>query len=521
MSSVVDGLVARLNANFSLVSVTTPEEARAELIIFSAAQKTKRGVYVWSITQGLRELKAGEFAATTVDGGDPSTAAKLLAGGFGDQRLIPDKSIVVLLDFGPYLKDPVVIRAIRDAIPKAKESLITGVFLGAQLELPPELRREVVEVELALPGEEEIRQVVGGTVAANQGRADLKPPTGEHLVKVVEAARGLTTTELENALLLSIVSTRQIEASVVSAEKAKAIKVSGALEVLEPPVGGLDAVGGLGAVKEWVRTRGRAFSPEAKKYGLPNPKGCLLVGVPGCGKSLAAKAAAASLEMPLVRLDVAAVFGGLVGESETNVRQALKTLDAVAPCVCMVDELEKAFAGSGAGKSTDSGTSSRVLGTFLTWMQEHTSPVFLLATANDVTSLPPEMLRRGRWDSMMFVDLPSPEERAEIFRIHLEKRRRSVKDYDLPFLVGVSEGFSGAELEEAVIGAMFGAFADGGREFTSADINVAVQATVPLSRTMGEQIGALRDWAKARCTPASGRVAQSSTPAAKVGRRAV
>ena len=508
-------LIDRLNANFSLLSMTTPEEARARLEIARAASVTKRKLYLWSITRGLESFTAdGGFKVEDIAAGDPGAGARLLGGG-PDDKLAKD-SILVLLDFAPYLKDPVVVRSLRDALPQARERMNTGIFLGAALELPPELRREVAEIELPMPDATDIERTIAATVEANKKMKGLVAPEGERLSHLIEAGRGLTAAELENALALSLVAHRQIEASVISGEKARAIKTSGALEILKPPPGGLDAVGGLGAVKEWIRTRARAFSPEAKAYGLPNPKGALLAGIPGTGKSLAAKAAAATLDIPLVRLDVGALFGGLVGESESNVRAALKTIDAIAPCVVMIDEIEKAFAGSSAGRSGDSGTSSRVLGSFLTWTQEHESPVFLIATANDVTSLPPEMLRKGRWDTMLFVDLPALDERQEILRIHLAIRKRDPVKFDLPKLAALADGFSGAEIEQAIIDAMFAAFSDG-REIVGEDIVATIRATVPLSKTSREQIQALRDWAKTRCTPANG-VKAEAIPAPKSGR---
>lgn len=507
-------LIDRLNANFILISLPTPEESRAELVLTQVAAVTKRSLFRWSMTQGLRRLCGAEWAPTQLEGGDPAAAARVLGG----EGPVQERALVVFLDFSPYLKDPIICRTFRDAIPNAREKLITGVFLGPTLELPAELKREVAEVELPLPDETEIGKVIEATVEANKGLKGLETPKGEKLARLIESARGLTVTELENALALSLVGERAFSPKVVSGEKGRAVKASGALEVQEPPPGGLDAVGGLAAVKSWVQTRRRAFSPEAKAFGLPHPKGILLVGCPGTGKSLIAKATASALGLPLVRLDIGAIFGGLVGESEANARTALRTIDAIAPCVCMIDELEKAFAGSGAGQSHDSGTSSRVLGSFLSWTQEHNSPVFLLATANDVTSLPPEMLRKGRWDSMMFIDLPSPEEREEIFRIHLAKRGRAPQQFDLPAFLSASDGFSGAEIEQAIIDGLFAAFAEGS-ELRDEHIHAALSATVPLSRTMADQIAALRDWAKLRCAPAGGSAKSSSTAQAKIGRK--
>lgn len=508
---VAEDLATRLDANFSLLTITTPEESRAIQTIARVATQKQRNLFLWSITRGL-VMMCDDGTTKAVE--PKMTPAGVSAWIAGDRA---DPSITVLLDFGPYLRDPVVVRGIREALPVARERMGSVVMLGAQLSLPPELAREAAAVDLPLPGADDLAALVEVTLEANGQRKGLVVPTGEALARVVDSMRGLTVDEAENALALAIVRTGQVDTATINTEKARAVKTSGAIEILETPKGGLASIGGLAGVKEWIRTRGQAFAPEAKAYGLPNPKGALLVGVQGCGKSAIAKAAAAALEIPLVRLDVGALFGGLVGESESNVRAALKTLDAIAPCVCMVDEIEKAFAGGVSGKG-DSGTSARVLGTFLTWAQEHTSPVFLVATANNVEALPPELLRRGRWDTMLFVDLPSVTERAEILRIHLEARKRIAAHFDLTALAAEAHNFSGAELEQCVIDAMFAAFADGRRPMTTADISTAIAATVPLAVTMDGPITKLREWASSRCVPASGVIAPVKT-AARGGRR--
>lgn len=516
----MDSILHRVRANFSLLSLTTPEESRVEVILARVAQATKRKLFRWSITTGIQEFVKAQWVQRGDREPNPGAAAKALAGEANTVEVDGHGALLALIDFDPYLKDPIIVRSLRDALLPAKEKLITGIFVGAQLNLPPELQREVAEVELPLPTPDELAKLVEQTCVMNEGVKGLIRPEGDSLARLVESARGLTTAEVENALALSIVAKRQLDPAVVSAEKARAVKTSGALEILKPPAGGLDAVGGLAAVKDWIRTRGKAFTPAAKAYGLPNPKGALLLGIQGCGKSLAAKAASIALGVPCLRLDLGAVFGGLVGQSEAQMRAALRTIDAVAPCVVMIDELEKAFAGSGAGKSHDGGTSSRVLGHFLTWTQEHESPVFLIATANDVTALPPELLRRGRWDTLMFVDLPDVNERVEIFKIHLATRGRDVEKFNLKLLADTAGGYSGAELEQCIVDALFEAFADGGREITTDDVLKAITTTVPLSRMMSEQIDGLRNWAATRCVPANGRVTgKDSAKAASAGRR--
>jgi SpoVK/Ycf46/Vps4 family AAA+-type ATPase len=298
------------------------------------------------------------------------------------------------------------------------------------------------------------------------------------------------------------------DVAVVQQEKGQIVRKSGVLEMVTSTVK-LDDVGGLGSLKNWLTKRSGSWLDEAALYGLPAPKGVLVTGVPGCGKSLTAKAMASAWSLPLIRMDVGRIFGGLVGESEQNMRNALRTAEAVAPCVLWIDEIEKGFA-AGASGTGDSGTSARVFGTFLTWMQEKTSAVFVMATANNISLLPPEFLRKGRFDEIFFIDLPTSTERTAIFRLHIGARLKAgpalgdlpVDDALLDPLTGLTEGFSGAEIEQAVIAACFDAF-DGRRALTADDLKRAITHTVPLSVTSAEQIAALRAWADIRAVAAS------------------
>jgi SpoVK/Ycf46/Vps4 family AAA+-type ATPase len=264
----------------------------------------------------------------------------------------------------------------------------------------------------------------------------------------------------------------------------------------------LKDVGGLELLKAWLARREKSFTDDARKFGIPAPKGILLLGVQGCGKSLTAKAVGAQWNLPLLKLDVGRIFGSLVGQSEENIRKAIKVAESVAPCILWADELEKGFAGMSGSGVSDSGTTARVFSTFLTWMQEKTAPVFLIATANDVTALPPEMLRKGRFDEIFFVDLPDGAEREEIFRIHLAKRHRDVSKFKLKALADATDGFSGAEIEQVVVGALYIAY-DAGRELAQKDILSEAKSVVPLSVMMHEDIEELRTWAEMRTRPAS------------------
>jgi SpoVK/Ycf46/Vps4 family AAA+-type ATPase len=294
---------------------------------------------------------------------------------------------------------------------------------------------------------------------------------------------------------------------IILSEKKQIIRRNGILEFIEEDES-IDAVGGLEELKRWLLQRSEAFTERARAYGLPAPKGLLILGVPGCGKSLIAKTTARLWGLPLLRLDMGRVYdGSMVGKSEANLRSALRTAESLAPAILFIDELDKAFAGAAGSSDSDGGTSSRIFGSFLTWMQEKRSPVFVLATANRVDRLPGEFLRKGRFDEIFFVDLPNINERMEIFRIHLQKRRRDISRFDLRQLAAACEGFSGAEIEQVLIAAMYEAFAQN-REFTQLDILAATKATQPLSRTMTEQVVALREWAQQRARPAAAAVAE-------------
>ena len=322
--------------------------------------------------------------------------------------------------------------------------------------------------------------------------------------KLLEAALGLTLDEADNAFGAALLNDGRLDSAdihTILAQKQLIIRQSGVLDYY-PAEEDLAEVGGLDNLKDWLRKRALAFSREARDFGLPHPKGVLLTGVQGCGKSLSAKAIANNWQLPLLRLDVGKLFAGLVGSSEENMRKAIKLAEAIAPCVLWVDELEKGFSGLQSSGSVDGGTTARVFGTFLTWMQDKKSNVFVVATANQIQGLPPELLRKGRFDEIFFIDLPDPAERAAIFEIHLVKRRREPGRFGISRLVQVTEGFSGAEIEQVVISGLYEAFA-GGMDLQDHFLLQAVRQTVPLSVTMREEVDYIRHWAKTRAVQAS------------------
>jgi SpoVK/Ycf46/Vps4 family AAA+-type ATPase len=327
---------------------------------------------------------------------------------------------------------------------------------------------------------------------------------GEGRDKLLQAALGLTLGEAENVFAKIIVKEQRLsgdDLAEVFAEKQQIIRKSGLLEYYAANED-FGSVGGLAILKDWLNKRVVAFTAQAQAFGLPPPKGILLLGVQGCGKSLCAKAISRLWQLPLLRFDMGRMFGSLVGSSEENVRRAIAVAESIAPAILWVDEIDKAFVGSQSSGVTDGGTTARVFGTFLTWLSEKSAPVFVVATANDVSQLPPELLRKGRLDEIFYVDLPSEEERTEIFRIHLAKRGRKPEEFDLDALVAASPEFSGAEIEEAIISALYDAFYEKG-ELNTSYVVAALAQTVPLAKTMVEKVTAQRDWANGRARNAS------------------
>ena len=319
--------------------------------------------------------------------------------------------------------------------------------------------------------------------------------------KVIDAAMGLTASEAENVFAKSLVEKGDFDLKIILSEKEQIIRKSGVLEYYHANEN-MKEVGGLEELKKWLEKRGKAFTSQARDFGLPEPRGILLLGIPGCGKSLTAKAISSMWQLPLLKLDVGKVFSSFVGSSEENVRRAIATAESIAPSILWLDEIEKGFSGLGSSGQTDGGTTARVFGTFLTWLQEKKTPVFVVATSNNVSQMPPELLRKGRFDEIFYVDLPSKEERKAIFKIHLEKRKRNATAFNLDALAGLTAGYSGSEIEEVIVSALYDAF-DSGAELQQQHLESVITTLIPLSKTMEEQIKSIRDWAKLRARRAS------------------
>lgn len=506
-------LSALLKARFPCLYVSTWEEERVIACIRAVAEnplmvRTPRTVFSWSQTDGM---------SSPQHQGTDETRPPLRALDFVQEFDQP--AVFVLKDFHAYFggqgrpADFQVIRKIRDLGPLLKASTVPKVviFVSPVLILPVELQKDVEIVDFDLPSFGEIRDLLKEMIEANRatGRIviDLEPDAEE---RVAKAALGLTLQEAENAFARAMVIDGRLDVGdvdVILEEKRQTIKKSEILEFVRADVD-MGDVGGLENLKRWLTKRNRSWLDSAQRYCLPPPKGVLITGVPGCGKSMIAKAISSTWQLPLLRLDVGRIFSGLVGSSEENMRKAIKTAEAIAPSILWIDEIEKGLStGTSMG---DSGTSARVFGTFLTWMQEKSAAVFVVATSNNIHALPPEMLRKGRFDEIFFVDLPTRSERVSIFRLHLDSRLRdpavvgnfAVTDEALGVLADLSEGFIGAEIEQVVISALFDAFYEE-RSIVLDDLVRAIQTTVPLAVTQAEEIRALRQWASVRAVAAT------------------
>ena len=473
-----------VRSRYPLIYIPTREEERAESAIAQCAQEIgDRTVYTWDYVDG--------YQGNPNDNGfgrrNPLQALELI-------EKVPSSAaaLFVLRDYHRFLDDIAISRKLRNLLRLLKAQPKNIIILSAQLTIPDELSSIITVLEFPLPGVGEIRTEVERLLSATG--SSLSPRDTDELVR---SCQGLALESIRRVLARGIAAHGTFEPSdieLILEEKQQTIRQTQILEFY-PASEKISDIGGLDNLKDWLLKRGGAFSERARQYGLPHPRGLMLAGIQGTGKSLTAKAIAHHWHLPLLRLDVGRLFGGLVGESESRTRQMIQLAEALAPCILWIDEIDKAFAGFGS--SGDSGTTSRVFGTFITWLAEKTSPVFVVATANNIQSLPPEMLRRGRFDEIFFVGLPSQEEREAIFSVHLARLRpHNLAAYDLKRLAYETPDFSGAEIEQALIEAMHIGFSQN-RDFTHQDILEAVSQIIPLARTAQPQIEALQAWAAA------------------------
>lgn len=484
--TIENELTIYLRARVPLIVVVTVEELRAmEIIRWVQTERDPRADLVtWDIADRFRSANG----ATLPDAATPIQALDKIAE-MADAAATA-KNVFVLKDFHEFWgKDPQVKRKLRNLAQRLVYTAASLIIVTPARDLPVELRDEAVVIDLPLPDAVALRTSMDGLIEQTKVNTNL-PGAGRE--RLAQAAIGLTLSQARRAFSKAIVRDQVLDEQDIASvheEKKAVIRQNQALEFYSADETPAD-VGGLEVLVRWLELRERAFGEAAAAYGLPSPKGIALIGIPGTGKSLTAKMIGGMWNLPLLRLDVGALFGSLVGESEERVREALRLAETVAPCVLWIDELEKSLSSGG----NDGGTSQRVFGSILTWMQEKTKPVFIVATANDVSALPPEVLRRGRFDEIFFLDLPTEAERQEILKVHFRKRRRDPGQFDLQRLAQASDGYVGAELEQAIIDAMYNAFADSGRDITTADVEASISKMVPLSRSQKEAISNLRSW---------------------------
>jgi len=479
----------------SCISIVTYEERYALDTIRQAALDLKHNLWIWSVAGGVKEgfLTDSPYIA---DSETPTAGLHYLAETEQD-------SICVVLDLAEHLKACSVLRALRDLIDRFEQNGNTLVMLDCNDTLPEVVKSYTKPFEISFPSQQELVEIVRKTLLRIHRKTPIEIGiTKKGLDTIVRNLRGLTRRQAERIITDTVTGDRCFDDNDINrviASKRGMIQRGGLLEYVETPLD-LSEIGGMSHLKNWLNQRKGAFSSKAEEFGLQAPRGVLMLGVQGAGKSLCAKAIATAWHQPLLRMDPGALYASFIGESERNLREALRQTEMMSPVVLWIDEIEKAFA-SAASRSADGGLSQRMFGTLLTWMQEHAGPVFVVATANDIGALPPELLRKGRFDEIFFVDLPNQKVRREIFTIHLQKRNRDPGKFDLGALAKASSGYSGSEIEQAVISALHEAYSE--KEGLSTDrILSAIRNSPPISVTLAERIQSLRIWAKDRCVPA-------------------
>lgn len=495
-------LLLYIKSKANIIQIVTSEYLRVHGAVNEVSKQLGLNWYVWNRIEGLKKWNLEE-RKHIMECDSCRESSDII------EKIIDteDNGIYILEEFHHDLAEPRVQQRLKNFFSQRHNKNSAIILTQSIPNLPKELEKEIVQLEMPLPSKEDLKVILESI--CSQENIHL-PDNSDDENKILEAALGLTIMEAELAFRKAIESQKKINLDsvpLIASEKESVIKKSGFLEYYHPQED-MDDVGGLDTLKDWLKKRGKAFGLGAVDFGLDTPRGILLLGIPGTGKSLSAKAIANTWKFPLLRLDIGKVYAGIVGASEENIRSALSLAEAISPCVLWIDEIEKGLSGVKSSGSTDGGTSSRVLGTFLTWLQEKKKSVFVVATANDVSQLPPELLRKGRVDEIFFVDLPTEKARKEIIEICLKRKKRLVKDFDLDKLAKESKGFSGAEIDEAIKEGLFTAF-DQGNQLNDSYILDAMRRTYPLSKTMAEAIQSLRQWAKARAVDASSDIPES------------
>lgn len=502
-------VAALLRARNPLLWIITREEARVEASLFEAAASAGYIARTWDVAQGTADISGNVINKALADPGEMLASVRAGAEQGNERNVWIMRDLPVWLGGLTGASTCRSLRNLTRYLPgRPREQAQAIVVLSPDSNVPAELAGHATVIEWPLPDREEIASILDAAIESLPDEMQATALTERE--RAIDAAVGLSGEEAAACYARSLVQTRTIDPASVAKEKKRVIARERVLEWYDPIPEGLDAVGGLDALKAWLETRKNAYAPEAKAYGLPAPRGALLVGVPGCGKSLSAKAVATAWGCPLLRLDLGALKGKYVGESEGNLRKALSVIGSVGRCVVWLDEIEKALAGATQG-AADGGVSSDALGTILQWMQERTGEAFVIATSNDVSSLPPELLRKGRFDELWFVDLPNAKERAEVLKAALRSHGRGNVKIDHGKVAEVSLEFTGSEIAAIVPDALYAAFADGAREINTKDLLAAAKTVVPLAKTAKTKIDTLRSWAAGRARAATtAEVATSS-----------
>jgi ATP-dependent 26S proteasome regulatory subunit len=523
MPDALSRLKILIDSNTPIVVVETVEEMHAVRLVRAACASLNLAAFEWSIASGLARCGSDGSNALITDGaafaGQPATgydttdiAAKAIYNSrepvqvLGNLEGISVDAAFILKDFHRHMDDPVVVRRLRDVGQKFSQNRRTVIITAPSIVIPPELASLVEYLELPLPDKQRLRQIIDEMIVrVGKTRALKRNLDSAGLDAMANNLRGLSEEEAERAVSQALVTryglTPEIVTDVLQAKK-ELLRRSEMLDFVEGSET-LSSVGGLENLKTWLSERQGTWDDAARAFGLEPPKGVIILGVQGCGKSMCARAIAGEWKIPLVKFDTAAIFDKYIGETEKRILKVFQVAEGLAPCVLWIDELEKVFAGSGPDSaSSDAGVSSRLLGSFLSWMQDRKAPVFVAATCNNVSALPPELIRKGRFDELFFVDLPNQAERKQIFIIQLTRRKRNPLEFDLDLVAATALGYSGAEIEASVQAALYAAFSSK-QPLTTQTLVQALKATVPLSTTRAEEIEALRDWARKRAVPAS------------------
>lgn len=523
--AMADDVAALLRARNPLLWIVTREEARVERYLVEAAAVAAYNPRFWDVAAGFTDLRGVPLSGFE-NSQDPGAALTRI-----DQRATTqnsDRGLWIMRDLPVWLEGAAFASTLRQlrnlsrtlpSTPREKAQAIVVITPSAVV--PPELANHATVIEWPLPDREEIASILDAAIKGLEEKIQKSALQNGARELAIDAAVGLTGEEATACYARSLVQTKTIDPVLVAQEKKRVVARDGLLEWFDPLPGGLDAVGGLENLKAWLSMRKTAYGKEARAYGLPAPKGIMLVGISGCGKSLTAKAVGTAWSIPIIRIDLGALKSKFVGESEQNLRKAFEVIAALGRCVVWFDEVEKALGGAISG-GADGGVSADALGAILTWMNERQGEAFVIATANDISALPPEFLRKGRFDEVFFVDLPTESERHAILKAALKFHKRDAKALKIDLQNAVAEateGFTGAEIAAIVPDALFTAFADDGREVKEKDLLKAAKAVVPLSKTAGEKIEALRKWAKGRARPASN--AEEAQTEGAAGRRTI